>query len=570
MSNLLTVQDPDESAVEQATESRALLQAWADKHLPAVEAAVIQPLSDERVKELRTEGADELLNAWGNSAALRSSTPTSEFGKLLCQLVFSLRQVGNRYDKNDVPRELSYAVEGAAKEFQKQFFQAGMKWNLHAEFLAAASLQFPYYTSGYQDQALTKLLGGVNGDSIAPANNLVDDIEGTYRPSGHDRKTAERFSSLAGWIASAADPGAYRDYQRNPGEYVLYFTRLHRVGVRIHYMEQDGPWVAGFLNVDDACRLRFRRVRLGAFLTEEGLSDAAVRTHVERAKQQNAQAEFTAYPCDTLWEDAYTSGPNSCMSDRAGEYHTWDDIHPTAAYSSAYYGSGDNSLVLLVSKQDGKITGRGILNLQSGCIVRWYGDNVAERALKRSGVDTYDRTALNGRWLAHISNGNRFIHPYVDGDYGYGEIDGNRIIIHGDGLHSLQETSGSSYAGTAYYCEDTEREHGAEECTHQPITETYISDTCDSWRCPLIDEWVSEYRRTEIMLHGVWAAISEYAWYRINEFCTNENGGRSKPSTNYSIDDGDARERFLCEHGIDDPFDGQDDESDEESDEEAA
>ena len=130
----------------------------------------------------------------------------------------------------------------------------------------------------------------------------------------------------------------------------------------------------------------------------------------------------------------------------------------------------------------------------------------------------------------------------------------------------IQETGGSSYAGNAFYCEDTECEMAEDECTYQEVTDTYISNDCDSWRCPLIGEWVSLYSRTEIMLHGQYVYVSEYAWYRINEYCTNENGGRSKHDTNYSIDDADSRWNFLLEQGIDDPFDvDEDDESDEEA-----
>jgi hypothetical protein len=572
MSNLLTVQDPDESAVEQATETRRLLQIWADEHLPAVPAVEILPVSDERIKTLRTVGAIGLDQAAEHQAGprMRGFSPTSEFGRLLGQYLYAVRQGDACTPRENDPREFSYVLEGAAKEFQKRFFQAGMKWNTHAEWMAAASHTYPGYTSGYQDRVMYKMLGTKDtsyAHEYMTPTSLVNQEAGVYRPAARRVRDAsvERFRDVAPWlrgIAEAAVGGGDVEYWQNN------LCGFDWVGLQVHYMEADGPWVAGYLTLDDACRLRFRRVRLGAYLAEQGESDAQVRALVEQAKQQVAEATFVAYPNDVEWEGAYTSGPGSCMADSASEYNTWDGIHPVSTYSSSLHGCGDNSLVLITSVQGDTITGRGILNLQNNSIVRWYGDNKAERVLKRSGVNTYNREALEGSWLAHLNKGGRFIHPYVDGDLAYGKIEDGRVYIVNDGPHCIQETGGSSYAGTAYYCEDTECEMGEDECTYQEHTDTYISDNCDSWRCPLIDEWVSGYRRTYIMLHGISTEVSEHAWYRIDQFATNMNGGRSKGDSDYSIDDEDLRQRFLDEHGIDDPFEEQDE--DDESEEEAA
>lgn len=564
MSNLLTVQDPDESAVEQAVETRRLLQIWADKHLPSGPQVEIQPVSDERIKLLRTEGADLLDVADQHQKGLRNSDPTSEFGRLLGQYLFAVRRGAELHPRDTDPREHSYVLEGVAKEFQKRFFQAGMKWNTHAEWMAAASSTYPSYTSGYQDQVMYKVLGTEN-TACAHLYMLGFDMvqpRGVYAPDMYRTRmdTTARFAGITTWLAglSGADLNA-----RDTSWWANTLGGFDRVGLQVHYMEADGPWVAGFLTLDDACRLRFRRVRLGAYLAEQGLSDASVRQYVESAKQQVAGAEFIAYPNDVEWEQAYTSGPGSCMADSASDYNTWDDIHPVSTYSSALHGCGDNSLVLLTSVENGDITGRGILNLQTDSIVRWYGDNQAERVLKRSGVNTYNSEALADSWLAHLSQGQRFIHPYVDGALGCGVIEDGRVYLRDDGI-CIQETGGSSYQGTAYYCEDTELEVGEDDCTYQEITETYISNDCDSWRCPIIDEWVSPYSRTEIMLHGVFAEVSEHAWYRIGRYCTNMNGGRSKSDTNYSIDDDGMREAFM------DYYDIEEQDEDDESDEEAA
>lgn len=569
MSNLLTVQDPDESAVEQATETRRLLQEWADKHLPAVPQAVIEPLSDERIKQLRKVGAEALASGEMHQATLRNFEPTSAFGALLGQYLYGAEAAHICHNSEKDPREFSYALEGVAKEFQKRFFQAGMQWNTHAEWMACAGSVYPSYTSRYQDHVMYKTLG-IKDTSYAHLyminSGLVLPDAAPYNPSTRKAREAsrERFESVVDWVAGLSEALIVNDRSY----WVNNLCGFDYLGLQVHYMEADGPWVAGYFTLEDACRLRFRRVRLGAYLAEQGESDASVRILVERAKQQVADATFVAYPNDTEWEGVYTSGPGSCMADSASEYNTWDDIHPVSTYSSALHGCGDNSLVLIASMNGDTVTGRGILNLQSGSIVRWYGDNKAERVLKRSGVGTYNREALEGSWLAYLNRGARFIHPYVDGDLSYGNIEDGRVYIVNDGEVCIQETGGSSTSGTKYYCEDIEREMDEDECYYQEHTDTYISDNCDSWRCPLIDEWVSRYNRTEIMLHGVTVDVSGYAWYRINQFCTNMNGGRSKADTNYSIDNDDMRERFLDEHGISDPF--EDEIEDDESEDEAA
>lgn len=556
MSNLLTVQDPDENAVEQATETRRLLQEWADKHLPNTPKPVIEALTDERIKELRQAGVSEFQQG---EAYLKEqgANPTSQFSALLGQYLYAVNRTHRMYYSADDTRAFSYALEGAVREFHKRFFQSGMKWNTHAEWLAVASAVCPVYSSSYQDYALYKALGvsrSVPSKIRVPGKLLDSEVPYRPTPTRSALDSEARFKDIEPWLATQSGTGS-------PSQRLSSFNLL---GIQVHYMEADGPWIAGYLTLDDACRLRFRRVRLGAYLAEQGLSDAIVRQLVEKAKQQVADAEFVAYPNDTEWESAYTSGPGSCMADAAGEYNTWDDIHPVSAYSSALHGCGDNSLVLITSVQDGSITGRGILNLQSGNIVRWYSDSQAERVLKRSGVDTDDRRALRGSWLALISKNNRFIHPYVDGDAGYGDVRGTRVYLTDGRDICLQETGGSGYIGNSYFCSDTECEVGEDECVYQEETGTYISHECDGWRCPLIDEWVNSYRRTDVVLHGISTEISEHAWYRINQFATNMNGGRSKHDSNYSINDEELRDRFLNDHGIDDPFE-QDDESEEEA-----
>ena len=558
MTNLLTVKDPDEGASEEATQTRELLQVWADKHLPSGEDDGIKALDEEVIKARRAEGADCLSRSQGYLNQLSGFTPPTMFGKLLGEFSYATRLLSDRISLAAHPREYSHALEGLAKEFSKQFFQGGMKWNLHAEYLALCSLNVPHRTTGQQDSiyslhCVNATLGGAACSAILGQRS---DSEWGTAWVDTASKTKERFNSIRDWLvaqcgAEVGEEGVEYWYRKS--------AAFSTVGVQIHYMDHDGPWVAGFLTLDDACKMRFRRIRLGAHLAEQGIGDLEVRKRVEQAKQEIAGAKFEAYPNDTQWEEVYTNGPSSCMSDSSNEYECWDGLHPVDAYSSSYHGAGDNSLVLLVSRDEsGNITGRGILNLQKGTIVRWYGDPVAERVLLRQDVDVSDRSNMDGTWLALLQRGNRFIHPYVDGCNAYGDIQGSRVYICDDGgCPCIQETSGSSYMGEVHYCIDKEENIAADECTYQPISDTYISDYCDSWRCPIIGEYCNNTHI--VMLHGIEVDVSDHVYYNTNQYLTQVGSGVWMKS--YTIDDDDIRESFLEEHGIEDDAEDDDEEA---------
>ena len=563
MANLLTVQDPDEGASEEATQTRALLQAWADKHLPADDEAGIKALDDGEIKSLREQGVHAFEGAARRLEALNVEAPTL-FGKLLGTFSYATRRAADCMDMQSQPREFSHVMEGMVREFSKQFFQAGMKWNLHAEYLALCSLHAPHRTSGQQDTVFNRHCKTLNTGGLAASQML-----GLRNASEWDslvNTSTARFAGILDWLITQAGP---IEIGSEGKEYwARKLTRFSLAGFQLHYIDADGPWVAGFLNLDDACKMRFRRIRLGAYLKEQGMQDTGIRDRVEKAKQEVAGANFTAYPNDTRWEDVYTDGPGSCMASPAHEYECWDDLHPVDAYSAAYHGCGDNSLCLLVSKDsEGNNTGRGILNLQRGTIIRWYGDAVAERVLLRQGVKVSDRWCMQGSWLALLQKGARFIHPYVDGDLSYGKIDGNRVYIVDDSDEScIQDTNGSTYMDSTWYCIDTDEREPEDQCTHQEISGTYVSDNLsDDWRCPVIGEWDREHNRVSMKLHGVEVEVCEHTYYNRTQYLTPIGSyiSRSSHSGPWHIDDDEMRAAFFKEHGLDE------DESDDE-DEEAA
>ena len=565
MANLLTVQDPDEGASEEATETRELLQAWADKHLPASAEDSIKALDDGEIKSLREQGVQAFEGAARRLAALNVEAPTL-FGKLLGTFSYATQRAAECMDMQAQPREFSHVMEGMCREFNKQFFQAGMKWNLHAEYLALCSLHAPHRTYGQQDTVFSRHCKTLDTGGLAASVmlGLRNASEWGYAWDSLADTSTARFAGILDWLITQAGP---IEIGSEGKEYwARKLTRFSLAGFQLHYIDADGPWVAGFLNLDDACKMRFRRIRLGAYLKEQGMQDNEIRDRVEKAKQEVAGANFTAYPNDIRWEDVYIDGPGSCMASPAHAYECWDLLHPVDAYSAAYHGCGDNSLCLLVSKDsEGQNTGRGILNLQSGTIIRWYGDAVAERVLLRQSVNVSDRWCMRGSWLALLQKGARFIHPYVDGDLSYGKIDGDRVYIVDDSDEPcIQDTNGSTYMGSTKYCIDVDEQRAEDECVYQDISGNYVSNELnDSWRCPVIGEWGRVYDRVSMNLHGVEVEVCEHVYYSRTQYLTPIGGNDHSRRGPWSIDDDSMRVAFFEEYDLDE------DESDDE-DEEAA
>lgn len=243
----------------------------------------------------------------------------------------------------------------------------------------------------------------------------------------------------------------------NPGHTVYLNGQADNTNIQLEvpygdwvvpYPTEDGPWVAGIVDYQDLGKAKFIRQRLGAYLTSKGLTDGDVRTVVERHKRILATGDFTVYPNDIPWGYVYSDECNvgSCMSGEAGSYS--GHIHPIDAYSSKYYDSGDNSLVLVVSADRDS---RAILNTKTWQYVRFYGQDRHQVALDALGCED-SSNALTGSWLALIIDENdseQFIAPYVDGSIDQGEVDveAGRVYLHRSGGVELSETCGTYSAG---------------------------------------------------------------------------------------------------------------------------
>lgn len=273
------------------------------------------------------------------------------------------------------------------------------------------------------------------------------------------------------------------------------------------YTAEDSAWFAGFLNEDDCVNLRFRRMRIGAAVKELTGSDEQARTASEKQRSVNS-FNFVLHPNDVPWGAEYfrmqEEGQNlrSCMSKPEHDYNCPHDVHPCDTYSSAHFGSGDNGLVLVEAQINGVPVGRGILNVHTKQIVRWYGEyNAGVQLSNKYGIHT-DTDALSESWLALLGDGDKFAGPYIDGSNDCGDVctSEGRVYL-GTSGHTLSDTDGYYYDGDRQQCcidgeyyhegdmqyqehngtwyhPDNTGDYGAEYC---PVTGEYFYDDDGYW-----------------------------------------------------------------------------------------
>lgn len=503
MQTTVRIADVSPEATETATKTRAALAAWIDSIQDKLEEPPKAVVTKELKDEWKQAGASRWIRNYDNSA--RDSTIA--FNRMLVAFNVCLSEfLSFEVDKAE---RLSYVLEGVCKEFSRCMHEQGMKWTPELEYLAYNALQSIMYGSGIERDWLVLqglrttrygtwyVLQGWNEHYNYELRKVTD-----YGFRVQKEELRRYFSTVENLPVYTKWGGDQERMDLPTGPGVMMFR----------YTDTDGDWVAGFLSPKDLARCRFSRKRLGAFLTDCGeYTEEEVRSIVERAKMKTAAAQFVLYPNDTPFDDIYVmDGVQSCMAYSADGYES-DGIHPTHVYSSSYMGCGDNGLALFTAQTPaGELIGRGIWNVSTRSIVRWYGERVPERTLLRLGVDTSNEQALKGSWLGLHKFGSRAVHPYVDGYLSYGSVDGNRIYIHSsceDNYIELQDTSGSSYCNGTAWCEDVQDYHDKGECTYHDIEQvyTYSSD----WRCPATGEWHED--RESIMLDGEYTEVSEYA-----------------------------------------------------------
>ncbi len=78
----------------------------------------------------------------------------------------------------------------------------------------------------------------------------------------------------------------------------------------------------------------------------------------------------------------------------------------------------------------------------------------------------------------------------------------------------------------------------------QAESETYVSDDCDLWRCPIINEWDREYSRCTMRIHGVDVEVHSHVSGNPGRYLSRDDG------YTYTIDDDETREEFFRYHDI--------------------
>lgn len=298
-------------------------------------------------------------------------------------------------------------------------------------------------------------------------------------------------------------------------------TTVHSAGgyCGVVYTEGGTAWFAGFLNADDVLKLRFRRMRLGAAMKELTGDDAIARKAAD-IRDLNS-FELVLHPNDRPFGVEYIriradgNDLNSCMTHSAGNYKAPFDVHPCDVYSCAHYGQGDNGLVLVEAQQGGTPVGRGILNVHTKQIVRWYGEYKAEVMLRNTfGIDT-DTDALDDTQLALIQEGYKIAAPYLDGCQSC-DIEGDKLYVRSGGEIDMDDTTGYQYCEACEYDVCSGESYPESELEYQPIHGTYYhpDNTHMGEFCPITGEYCGTHDTSFDYVDGEETRVSDMIYFR--------------------------------------------------------
>lgn len=474
-------------------------------------AEEVQPLDKEVLKEMKQlvyTGCDNKMVSWYNG----HESPE----------VHMLRAVGVAalvadFEEN---REGSYRVEFAFQWLRGYLFKNNLPMPTEFPANTLGALIYPARTCGYMDEYL--------GSAKVASTRLLLRLKEAVPPV-----LLALYEPL---MQSYSGKGLYNGSE--------VWTEVNGMGDYrgVVYTESGTAWFAGFLNADDVLKLRFRRMRLGAAVKEMTGDDGLARRAAD-IRDLNT-FDLVLHPNDRPFGAEYVrmcrdgSDLSSCMTSTAGEYDAPFDVHPCDVYSCAYYGQGDNGLVLVEAQQGGTPVGRGILNVHTKQIVRWYGEYKAEVMLRNIfGIDT-DSDALDDVQLALIQDGVKIAAPYLDG-CSTCDIENGELYIRGRGDIDMDDTAGYQY------CEKREIDvcsgdyYPERELEYQPIHETYYhpGNTHMGTFCPITEEYCDSCGTSNVYVNGEYTDISDLIYFsRIDAPGSWQNLGGSIGWTEYPED----------------------------------
>lgn len=447
----------------------------------------VQPLDKEVLKEMK----QLVYTGCDNQMAERYSEHVSPEVHMLRAVGVAAR-VAN-FKEN---REGSYRVEFAFQWLRGYLFKNNLPMPTDFPANTLGALCYPARTCGYMDNHLSSMR--------VPSSKLLKHLDDAVPPV------------LLGMYN--LDTQTYYGKGLYEGREVQ--TEVYGMGnyCGVVYTESGTAWFAGFLNADDVLKLRFRRMRLGAAMKELTGDDAIARKAADIRDLNDF--ELVLHPNDRPFGVEYVrmradgNGLDSCMTHSAGRYNAPFDVHPCDVYSCAHYGQGDNGLVLVEAQQGGTPVGRGIMNVHTKQIVRWYGEYKAAVMLRNTfGIDT-DTDALDDVQLALIQDDNTIAAPYLDGCQSCGIEDGE-LYVRSCGDIEMDDTSG-------YQC-TTQREYDVcsgdyypeSKLEYQPIHGTYYhpDNTYMGVFCPITEEYCATSDTSNAYVDGEDTRISDAIYY---------------------------------------------------------
>lgn len=464
-----------------ATNTRKLLAEM----FPAEDTATeeVQPLDKEVLKEMKKL----VYTGCDNKMAKRYSEHKSPEEHML-RAVGVAAYIADFKDN----RAGSYRVEFAFQWLRGYLFKNNLPMPTDFPANTFGALHYPAKTCGYMDNHLSAM--GV------PSSKLLGQLE----------------DAVPGALLNLHEPCT--QVYRGEGLYeaMEVQTVVRYVGgyCGVVYTEGGTAWFAGFLNADDVLKLRFRRMRLGAAMKELTGDDAIARKAAD-IRDLNG-FELVLHPNDRPFGVEYVRmrvdgrGLDSCMTHSAGSYGAPFDVHPCDVYSCAHYGQGDNGLVLVEAQQGGTPVGRGILNVHTKQIVRWYGEYKAEVMLRNTfGIDT-DTDALDDTQLALIQEGSKIAAPYLDGCQSC-DIEGDELYIRNAGDIDMDDTTGYQYCEACEYDVCSGDTYPESELVYQPIHGTYYhpANTHMGVLCPITGEYCGIHDTSFVYVDGEETRVSD-------------------------------------------------------------
>lgn len=446
-------------------------------------AGEVQPLDKEVLKEMK----QLVYTGCDNKMVKRYSEHKSPEEHML-RAVGVAATVANFKDT----REGSYRVEFAFQWLRGYLFKNNLPMPTDFPTNTLGALYYPADTCGYMDVHLS--------DMRVQSSKLLRHLEDAI-PSALIALHGPRTQSYYGEGLSGT-----REVQ------TVVLSAGGYCGVV--YTEGGTAWFAGFLNADDVLKLRFRRMRLGAAMKELTGDDAIARKAAD-IRDLNS-FELVLHPNDRPFGVEYVrmrvdgNGLDSCMTHSAGHYEAPFDVHPCDVYSCAHYGQGDNGLVLVEAQQAGTPVGRGILNVHTKQIVRWYGEYKAAVMLRNTfGIDT-DTDALDDTQLALIQEGSKIAAPYLDGCQSC-DIEGDELYVRNGGEIDMDDTTGYQYCEACEYDVCSGDTYPESELVYQPLHGTYYhpDNTCLGVFCPITGEYCGTYDTATVYVDGEDTCVSD-------------------------------------------------------------